>query len=178
MDKSAVATKKRPNNVLPILPKRPQKAAKLSPDQEELVNIRSKLELSQHVFAERLEISKSRLVSYEQGRTSCVPEDIMKAAKALLKSGGRVKGDRYENMTMPEIIAEWARDLDIDYGDDVKLSNCIDVSPEAISRWKNMDTRPEPMLLKQYREIVRDLKDRFKKSKSSIATKNPLTVVS
>lgn len=170
-----VATKKRSSNVLPMPPKRPQKAAKLSPDQEELVNIRSELELSQHVFAEKLEISKSRLVSYEQGRTAGVPKDIMDGARALLKNGGRVKADRYANMDMPKIIAEWAKDLNVDHDDDVKLSNYLDVSPEAISRWKNLEARPEPMMLKQYREIVRDLKNRIK-----VATKarNILTVVS
>lgn len=170
-----VATKKRSSNVLTMPPKRPQKAAKLSPDQEELVNIRSELELSQHVFAEKLEISKSRLVSYEQGRTAGVPKDIMDEARALLKNGGRVKADRYANMDMPKIIAEWAKDLNVDYDDDVKLSNYLDVSPEAISRWKNLEARPEPMMLKQYREIVRDLKNRIK-----VATKarNILTVVS
>lgn len=170
-----VATKKRSSNVLTMPPKRPQKAAKLSPDQEELVNIRSELELSQHVFAEKLEISKSRLVSYEQGRTAGVPKDIMDEARALLKNGGRVKADRYANMDMPKIIAEWAKDLNVDHDDDVKLSNYLDVSPEAISRWKNLEARPEPMMLKQYREIVRDLKNRIK-----VATKarNILTVVS
>lgn len=171
-----VATPKRPSNVLPMPPtKRPRKAVKLSPDQEELVNIRSELGLSQHVFAEKLEISKPRLVSYEQGRTAGVPKDIMDEARALLKNGGQVKADRYANMDMPKIIAEWAKDLNVDYADDVKLSNYLDVSPEAISRWKNLEARPEPMMLKQYREIVRDLKDRIK-----VATKakNILTVVS
>jgi DNA-binding transcriptional regulator YiaG len=174
-----VTSKKRTSNVLPmpIKPsaKRAAKTAKLSPDQEELLNIRSELGLSQHVFAEKIEIGKPRLVSYEQGRTIGIPEAIMLAARALLKNGGRTKGDRYAHMDMPEIIAEWSRDLDVDYDDDVQLSNFIGASPEAISRWKNLETRPEPLLLKQYREIVRDLKSRLEKS--SDVAKNVLAIV-
>jgi DNA-binding transcriptional regulator YiaG len=170
-----VAAKERPNNVLPMPAKRTPKLPNLSPDQEELVNIRNTLGLSQQVFAECIEISKPRLVSYELGRTSGVPESIMKEARALLRKGGRVKGDRYANMGMPEIIAEWAKDLNVDFDDDMKLSNFIGASPEAIFRWKNSETRPVPLLLKQYREIVRDLKDRLEKS--SVAAKKGLSIV-
>ena len=78
-------------------------------------------------------------------------------------------------MDMPEIIAEWAKDLNVDYDDDIKLSNFIGASAEAILRWKNSESRPAPLLLKQYREIVRDLKDRLEKS--SVAAKRGLRVV-
>jgi DNA-binding transcriptional regulator YiaG len=152
------------SNVLPMPARRLPKAAKLSPDQDELVNIRNTLGLSQHVFAENMEISKPRLVSYEQGRTSSVPERIMAEARTLLKNGGQVKSNRYANMDMPEIIAEWANDLKIGYADDIQLSNFIRASAGAISRWKNSESRPEPLMLKQYREIVRDLKARLENS--------------
>jgi len=152
------------SNVLPMPAIRPSKVAKLSSDQDELVNIRNTLGLSQHLFAENMEISKPRLVSYEQCRTSGVPERIMAEARALLKNGGRVKSDRYADMDMPEIIAEWTNDLKIGYDDDVQLSNFIGASAGAISRWKNSETRPEPLMLKHYREIVRDLKARLEKS--------------
>lgn len=165
--------KKHLNNVLAI-PKRPANTAKRTPDQEELVDIRNKLDLSQQVFAELIDIGKPRLVSYEQGRTTSVPEEIMKAARDLLKNNGRVKGDRYAKMGMPEIIAEWAKDLNVDYDDDVQLSNFIGASAEAIQRWKNSEARPGPLMLKQYREMVRDLKARLK---SSVAAKNVLAIV-
>jgi transcriptional regulator with XRE-family HTH domain len=149
------------SNVLPMPAIRPPKAAKLSSDQDELVSIRNTLGLSQHVFAAAIEISKPRLDFYEQVRTSSVPERIMADARALLKNSGRVKSDRYADMDMPEIIAEWVSDLKIGYDDDVQLSNLIGASAGAISRWKNSETRPEPSMLKQYREIVRDLKARL-----------------
>lgn len=175
----AVLVQPRPKNVLSMPPKRPPKTAKLSPDQEELLSIRNTLDLSQHVFAELIEIGKPRLVSYEQGRTTGVPEPIMKAARALLKNKGRVKGDRYARMDMPEIIAELAKDLNIDYGDDNKLSNFTGASTEAILRWKNLETRPEPFMLKQYREIVRDIKDRLEQRQSAASRrgKNVLAIV-
>jgi len=151
------------SNVLPMLARRLPGAAKLSPDQDELVNIRNTLGLSQYVFAANIEISKPRLDFYEQVGTSGVPDRVMAEARALLKNGGRVKSDRYTNMDMPEIIAEWANDLKIGYDDDVQLSNFIGASAEAILRWKNSESRPAPLLLKQYREIVRDLKLRLEK---------------
>jgi transcriptional regulator with XRE-family HTH domain len=152
------------SNVIPMPAKRPPKAVKLSAEQGELVNIRNTLGLSQHVFAADIEISKPRLDFYEQVRTSGVPERVMAEARALLKNGGRVKSDRYADMDMPEIIAEWVSDLKIGYDDDFQLSNFIGASAGAISRWKNSETRPEPLMLKQYREIVRDLKARLEKS--------------
>src|SRR5208283_1006005 len=111
------------NNVLPMPARRLPGAAKLSPDQDELVNIRNTLVLSQYIFAEKMEISKTRLVSYEHGRTAGVPVRIMAEARALLKNGGQAKSDRYANMDMPEIIAEWANDLKIGYADDIQISN-------------------------------------------------------
>ena len=151
------------SNVLPMPARCPPRAEKLSLDQDELVNIRNTLGLSQHGFAENMEISKPRLVSYEQSRTSGVPERIMAEARALFKNGGQMKSDRYANMDMPEIIAEWANDLKIGYADDIQISNFIGASAGAISRWKNSETRPAPLMLKQYREIVRDLKIRLEK---------------
>lgn len=168
-------TKKRPSNVL-TMPTKRSRVVKRSPDQEELLDIRNALALSQQVFAELIDIGKPRLVSYEQGRTTGVPKDIMKAARDLLKNKGRVKGDKYASMTMPEIIAEWASDLNVDYDDDAQLSNFIGASQEAIMRWKNLESRPGPLMLKQYREMVRDLKDRLQQS--AIARRNVLTVVS
>jgi hypothetical protein len=151
------------SNVLLMPARRPPKAVRLSPDQDELVNICNTLDLSQHVFAEQMEISKPRLVFYELGITSGVPKRIMAEARALLKNGGRVKSDRYADMDMPEIIAEWANDLKIGYNDDVRLSSFLGASAEAISRWKNSEMRPAPLMLKQYREIVHDLKLRLEK---------------
>jgi hypothetical protein len=66
-------------------------------------------------------------------------------------------------MDMPEIIAEWANDLKLGYDDDVRLSSFLGASAEAISRWKNSEMRPAPLTLKQYREIVHDLKLRLEK---------------
>lgn len=161
------------STVPPMPVKRTPNTTTLFSNQNELVNIRNALGISQHVFAEHIEISGPLLAYYEQGETSCVPQNILAEARALLNNGGRIKGNRYADMGMPEIIAEWACDLKIDYDDDFQLSNFIGASAEAISRWKNSETRPDPLMLKQYREIVLDLKVRLGKS-SVVNFRNPI----
>ena len=137
-----VAVKERPNNALPMPPKRPPKAAKLSPDQEELVNIRHQLCYSQELFANALNIGVPCLASYEYGRTSGVPENIMGIARGLLNEVGCADAKEYENIPMNKILAKWAKQLGIAYEDDVALSKALTVSPATISRWKNNKTRP------------------------------------
>jgi DNA-binding transcriptional regulator YiaG len=162
-----VAKKERPINVLPMPAKRPPKTAKLSLDQEELVNIRHQLSYSQDLFAKALNIGVPCLASYEYGRTSGVPENIMKKARGLLNEVGCADAKEYENIPMNEILAKWAEQLDIPYENDVALSKALTVSPATISRWKNNKTRP-PLIgkpgrpgesgklgLKQLRELVR-----------------------
>ena len=137
-----VAVKERPNNALPMPPKRPPKAARLSPDQEELVNIRHQLCYSQELFANALNIGVPCLASYEYGRTSGVPENIMGIARGLLNEVGSADAKEYENIPMNEILSKWAKQLGIAYEDDVSLSKALTVSPATISRWKNNKTRP------------------------------------
>lgn len=165
------------NKVLPMLPKRPKQVT-LSPDQQELLDIRNQLNMSQHVFADLIEIGRPRLRSYEQGKTESVPEHIMSQARELLKNKGQVSSDRYASMELSEIIAEWAHELNLDYDDDARLANFIGVNQEAIARWKSSNSRPAPLMLKQYREIVRDLKDRLETQQSPNTVKKRLTVVS
>lgn len=174
MKKSAVpgvrlVAQKRQKIALPMPPKRPPKAAKLSPDQEELVNIRHQLCYSQDVFAKALGIGVPRLASYEYGRTSGVPDKVMDTARGLLDEVGCADAKEYENIPMSKILAQWAKELGIDYDDDIALSKVLTVSTATISRWKNNKTRPpligkpgrpgEPgkLGLKQLRELVRNL---------------------
>jgi len=156
-------------NTLPMPPKRPPKAALLSIDQEELVNIRHKLSYSQDIFAKALGIGVPRLASYEYGRTSGVPETVMETARGLLDEVGCADAKEYENIPMSKILTQWAEQLGIDYSDDIALSKALTVSSATISRWKNNKTRPpligkpgrpgEPgkLGLKQLRELVRKL---------------------
>lgn len=162
-----LVAQQRPNNALPMPPKRPPKAAKLSPDQEELVNIRIQLCYSQDLFAKALGIGVPCLASYEYGRTSGVPEKVLKTARGLLEEVRCADAEEYENIPMNEILTMWAKQLGIAYEDDIALSKALTVSPATISRWKNNKTRP-PMIgkpgrpgesgrlgLKQLRELVR-----------------------
>jgi len=172
MKKSAVpgvrlVAQKRPNNALPMPPKRQPTTAKLSLDQKELVNIRHQLSYSQDLFANALGIGVPCLASYEYGRTSGVPEKVMETARGLLNEVGSANAKEYENIPMNEILAKWAKQLGIPYEDDVALSKALTVSTATISRWKNNKTRP-PLIgkpgrpgesgklgLKQLQELVR-----------------------
>lgn len=172
MKKSAVpgvrlVAQKRQNNALPMPPKRPPKAAKLSLDQEELVNIRHQLSYSQDVFAKALGIGVPCLASYEYGRTSGVPLAVMETARGLLDEIGCADVKEYENIPMNKILAGWAKQMGIPYEEDITLSKALTVSPATISRWKNNKTRP-PLIgkpgrlgesgklgLKQLQELVR-----------------------
>ena len=177
MMKSAVpgvrlVVQERQNIVLPMPPKRPPKAAKLSPDQEELVNIRIQLCYSQDLFAKALGIGVPCLASYEYGRTSGVPEQVIKTARELLEEVGCADAKEYENIPMNEILAKWAKQLGIAYEDDIALSKALTVSSATISRWKNNKTRP-PIIGKpgrpgesgklgliQLRELVREFRSK------------------
>lgn len=167
-----VSEKERPKNTLPMPPKRPPKAAKLSPDQEELVNIRHLLSYSQDLFAKALNIGVPCLASYEYGRTTGVPENIMKAARELLDEIGCTNSKEFENIPMSKILEKWAKQLNIDYSDDIPLSKALTVSPATISRWKNNKTRP-PLIgkpgrpgesgklgLKQLQELVHKFREK------------------
>jgi DNA-binding transcriptional regulator YiaG len=141
-------------------------------DQEELVNIRHQLSYSQELFAKALGIGVPCLASYEYGRTSGVPENIMETAKRLLHEVGCTDAKKYEGVPMSEILAKWAEQLDIPYENDVALSKALTVSTATISRWKNNKTRPpligkpgrigEPgkLGLKQLQELVRKFRDK------------------
>lgn len=157
----------RPDIVLPMPPKRAPKAVKLSPDQEELVNIRHKLSYSQELFAKALNIGVPCLASYEYGRTAGVPKTTMDAARGLLSEIGSNDTKEYEDIPMSDILAKWAEQMGIPYTEDLALSKALTVSAATISRWKNNKTRPpligkpgrpgEPgkLGLKQLEELVR-----------------------
>ena len=162
-----LVAQERPDNALPMPPKRPPKAAKLSLDQEELVKIRHQLSYSQDLFANALNIGVPCLASYEYGRTSGVPKNVMDAARGLLSEVGSTDAKEYDDIPMNEILARWAEELGIPYIDDLALSKALTVSTATISRWKNNKTRP-PLIgkpgrpgesgklgLKQLHELVR-----------------------
>lgn len=154
-----------PANKVIQLQKRSKKRSKiLSAEQQELVDIRQTLDLSQHVFAELLAIGSARLTTYENGITEGVPEHILVRARKLLENNGMVAEQAYGSMDMPEIIAEWATTLDIDYDDDLTISNFIGATVAEISRWKSLESRPSPLRLEQFRNIVNDIKERMGQS--------------
>ena len=116
----------------------------LSEDQQELVNIleimRKKKSMTQSDFAEKLGIKGPRLASYLYGRTSGVPLHILEAARELAKSDGKSPG-KFDDKEMPEILAEWSRDLQLKRTSDAKLADVLDVSVSTVCRWRTKETK-------------------------------------
>lgn len=136
----------------------------LSPEQRELVEIRRALFMTQAEFAEALNISLPRLSSWEYGRTQSVPAYYMDKARELLALGNRPRQhgqELFANKTMSDILAEWAKDLNVDYDDTATMAGLLGVSETTIRRWKENRVKPSITNLVRYHSIVQQLKKRL-----------------
>lgn len=164
----------------PIKPrkKRTENTRELTPDQTELRNIRHKLDMTQSMFAEKIEIGLPRLVSYEHGRTATVQPEIMDRARALLGGNPEIAvwSKRFEGVSMTKIMARWAKLLGIDPDDSVTLASLIGTTPSTISRWRNDHVHPGLTELIAYEKNVEIVAGRLKKAFKAI--KEDIEVVS
>ena len=109
----------------------------LSPDQQELVNIKNSLGLRHQDYAILLGIGLPRLSSYTYGRTASVPADVMKTARQLLAENAeatRLLKEKF-NRPMSEILQEWENTM-------------------TINRWRKNETKPDLSALNRYDRIV------------------------
>lgn len=145
------------NRRLPELDKKPHAVRKLTPEQQELIAIRKQCDLSQAQFAEALGIGFPRLSSYEHGRTDSIPDWIMQAARGLATTQGNAQDaaqQRYADIEMPEIVAAWAKRLDVPYDDNRRLAAMLGTTVPTLTRWKNRLTRPRMQSLLFHEEMV------------------------
>lgn len=145
------------NRRLPELDKKPPTIRKLTSEQQELIAIRRQCGLSQAQFAEALGIGFSRLSSYEHGRTDSIPEWIMQAARGLATTQGNAQDaaqQRYADIEMPEIVAAWAKRLDVSYDDNRRLAAMLGTTVPTLTRWKNCLTRPRLQSLLFHEQMV------------------------
>ena len=146
-----------------------RKGYNLSKDQQELLDIYKKLHedsgITQAVFAEKLNIGGARLASYLYGRTSGVPEPIIKAARLVAKSPDHVKS-KFGGISMQEIMLKWARMLGMKTIIDAKIAPFIGVSISTVCRWRNGDSRPSNVELIRYDAAIRTIADRMNKAAS------------
>ena len=122
---------------------------------KELRNIRIQLGYSQAMMAECLGIGVPRYASYEYGRTSGVPERIMKAAQAELQLDGEEISHLKKRFDIPmnDILNRWITMVG-DGCDYKKLSAICGVSLSTIHRWHENQTRPSLASLNRYESLV------------------------
>lgn len=156
---------------LPDLEKKPAVKRSLSPEHQELVNIRLKIGLSQAQFAEELGIGVPRLSSYEYGRAGSIPEWVMTAARELVANNGEAQESirkKYEELEMPVILATWAKALGVPHEDNGQLAALLGTSVSTLTGWKNKLTRPSLHSLAFHEHMVDQAKKKLAKQKACI----------
>jgi DNA-binding transcriptional regulator YiaG len=156
---------------LPDIEKKPAVRRTLSPEHQELVSIRLKLDLSQAQFAEELGIGVPRLSSYEYGRAGSIPEWVMAAARELATNNGETKESirkKYDGLEMPIILASWAKALGVPYEDNGQFAALLGTSVSTLTRWKNKLTRPSLHSLAFHEHMVDQAKQKLAKQKACI----------
>ena len=140
--------------------KKQKKGTELSADQQELVDIGSKLGLRNQDYAFALGIGLPRLSSYIYGRTASVPDDVMKKARALFADEPlRVERLKRFNRPMSQILKEWEERLKPKNDED--LATSLGVTKMTIYRWRNDETQPDPTALARYEQWIDDFEKRF-----------------
>lgn len=122
---------------------------------KELRSIRHSLGYSQAMMADCLGIGVPRYASYEYGRTSGVPDEIMDAARAELN----LDNDEVSQLkarfsiSMGDLVRRWMGMVgeDCDYK---KLSAICGVSLSTVHRWAENKTRPSLAILNRYENMV------------------------
>ena len=148
---------------LPEILKRPPAQRVLSADNQELVDIRKGLDMSQAEFADALGIGMPRLASYEYGRAA-IPDWVMKASRGLADNNGNALESartQYEGIAMPEILDGWAKELGVPYDNSLELATLLGASKATVTRWKNGLIRPRLSALLRYEHMVKEAKKKL-----------------
>ncbi|MBP6421594.1 MAG: hypothetical protein KA271_01745 [Propionivibrio sp.] len=148
---------------LPVIQKKPLTQRVLSPDNQALVAYRMDLDMTQAEFADALGIGMPRLSSYEYGRAT-IPEWVMKSARDLANNNGNALGaahQKFDGVSMPEILAGWARELGVPYDNSLELATLLGASKPTVTRWKNELIRPRLSALLRYEHMVKEAKKKL-----------------
>ena len=148
---------------LPVIQQKPPSQRVLSPDNQELVDCRMELEMTQAEFADALGIGMPRLSSYEYGR-STIPDWVMKSARDLAGNNGNALGaahQKFDGVSMPEILAGWAKELGVPYENSLELATLLGASKPTVTRWKNELIRPRLSALLRYEHMVKEAKKKL-----------------
>ena len=148
---------------LPTIEKKPRAQRVLPPESQELVSVRTGLDMTQAEFADALGIGMPRLASYEYGKAT-IPDWVMKSARDLAdNSGNALESGRkkYEGISMPKILEGWAKELGVPYDNSQELATLLGASKATVTRWKNDLIRPRLSALLRYEHMVREAKKKL-----------------
>ncbi len=148
---------------LPLIEKKPRAQRALPPASQDLVGIRTGLDMTQAEFADALGIGMPRLASYEYGKAS-IPDWVMKSARDLAdNSGNALESGRkkYEGVPMPEVLEGWARELGVPYDNSQELATLLGASKATVTRWKNGLIRPRLSALLRYEHMVKEARKKL-----------------
>ncbi|MBI6556757.1 hypothetical protein YA0850_30850 [Pseudomonas veronii] len=140
--------------------KKQKSRTELSADQQELVDIGTKLGLRNQDYAFALGIGLPRLSSYIYGRTASVPDEVMVKARALFAEEPlRVERLKRFNRPMSQILKDWEQRLNPKNDED--LATMLGVTKMTIYRWRNDETKPDPTALARYEQWIDEYVKRF-----------------
>lgn len=129
--------------------------------------IRKDLDMTQAEFAAAIGLLTPTLVSYEQGQTRKVPPEVMERAEELMASDGRevlAWREKFDSMSMPQILDEWAAELGADPSDLPTMAALTGTVTSTVSRWRNEGCRPTLREIVAYDRNVKLNARRLKKS--------------
>ncbi len=148
---------------LPTIEKKPRAQRVLPPESQELVSVRTGLDMTQAEFADALGIGMPRLASYEYGKAT-IPDWVMKSARDLADNSGNALESarkKYEGVPMPEILDGWARELGVPYDNSQELATLLGASKATVTRWKNGLIRPRLSALLRYEHMVKEARKKL-----------------
>jgi len=148
---------------LPEIEKKPRAQRVLPPESQELVHVRTGLDMTQAEFADALGIGMPRLASYEYGKAT-IPDWVMKSARELAdNSGNALESGRkkYEGIPMPKILDGWAKELGVPYDNSQELATLLGASKATVTRWKNDLIRPRLSALLRYEHMVKEARKKL-----------------
>lgn len=134
--------------------------------------IRTRLDMTQGAFADRLGLVTVTLVSYERGQTKSVPKEVMERAEELMRNEGEVLEwrKRFEGRSMIEILDDWAKELGADATDLPTMAALTGTVTSTVSRWRNGECRPTLREIVAYDRNVQINAKRLRKSGLLIET--------
>lgn len=150
----------RPRQSKPAGPRPRKKQREPNEAHRRFREIRRSLGLTKSAYAEKLHITRSSVDAYEYGKTTTVPEHILRAAEDLARNAN-LAAEAVE--PIDRAVARWAGALNIDLGDTPALAKALQTTSTTIRRWKARQATPSMARLGDIERLVAALSGETKK---------------